>query len=299
MNDQQQLSLIVERQFSGSSLQAVTKLVGGVSAEVFQLQIVAAGGSRRNLVLRVHGQNHCGHGAELEFGLLRALSRMGLPVPGAICFDATREVLGYPYLLLDFVEGSTEIPEESIDRRISAMAECLATVHAAQFDDLPPLPTRLDPLPELFGLLPSTPEWRNFRARLQKLEDTAFIGTPVLLHGDFWPANIIWREGRIAAVLDWEDAALGDPISDVACTCLELRYLYGEQGANRFLEAYGQHRTLNLERLPLWQAYVAAAGHDSMGGWGLAPSREAEMRRVALLSLREAASSLHSPASLQ
>ena len=39
---------------------------------------------------------------------------------------------------------------------------------------------------------------------------------PALLHGDYWPGNILWKDGRLAAVIDWEDACLGDPLVDLA-----------------------------------------------------------------------------------
>jgi aminoglycoside phosphotransferase (APT) family kinase protein len=37
----------------------------------------------------------------------------------------------------------------------------------------------------------------------------------VLLHGDFRPANVLVADGRIAALLDWELARLGDPADDL------------------------------------------------------------------------------------
>ena len=205
------------------------------------------------------------------------------------------------------------------------MAACLSQVHGTPTAALPALPKRLDPLPELLDFLPATAEWSAFREHLQRLENTGFTGAPVLLHGDFWPENLIWRDGRIAGVLDWEDAAMGDPLSDVACASLELRYLYGETGAKTFENAYArrggpvsnpkgsqaqsapaasarsespdglepeQGFALDPQRYALWRAYVAAAAQQAMGAWGLEPSREAHMRRVALDSLREAAASL-------
>ncbi len=32
----------------------------------------------------------------------------------------------------------------------------------------------------------------------------------VLLHGDFWPGNTLWRNGSLLAVIDWEQPAAGD-----------------------------------------------------------------------------------------
>jgi aminoglycoside phosphotransferase (APT) family kinase protein len=47
----------------------------------------------------------------------------------------------------------------------------------------------------------------------------------VLLHGDFWPGNVLWKEDRLVAVIDWEDAALGDPLADFANSRLEIQQL--------------------------------------------------------------------------
>jgi aminoglycoside phosphotransferase (APT) family kinase protein len=150
------------------------------------------------------------------------------------------------------------------------------------------LPARNDPLPEVFEYLPEDPEWEDLRAHLQRLVDTAYVDTPNLLHGDFWPENLIWHEGVVVAILDWEDAALGDPLSDVACCRLELRYKFGKAGSQRFTQAYAGHRVLDHERLALWQVYVAAAAQRFMGEWRLAPALETHMRTEALASIREA-----------
>lgn len=283
---------VVERHFAGAELRAVRRLTGGVAADVFRLDLRLDDGGAFRAVLRVHGPTYPGHDAALEFQLLQSLHHAGLPVPRPLCVDTSRQVLQHPYLLTAFVDGSTTIPHTTVDAGIGAMAGCLAAVHATPTGALPTLPLRLDPVPELLEFLPADAEWRAFRARLPTLERTAFEGTPVLLHGDFWPENVIWRDGQIAAVLDWEDAAFGDPLSDVACTALELRYLYGRAGADRFLAAYAGNSTPDPRRLALWQAYVAAAALRYMGDWRLEPAREAHMRRTAVDSLREAVSSL-------
>ena len=292
MNIDRKIRLIVERHFAGARLRTTEKLTGGVSADVFRIGLVHGDGSEFQIVLRVLGQSHSGHGAELEFQLLQALHRAGLPVPKPLCFDASRQILKHPYVLVAFVEGSTSIPEPMVDRRIATMAKALADVHRTATATLPTLPMRLDPVPELLEFLPAASEWHALRTYLLRLESAPFGATPILLHGDFWPENLIWREGQIAAILDWEDAAVGDPLSDVACSCLELRYLHGENGAVRFRQAYANHLAVDPRRFALWQAYVAAAAQHHMGGWRLEPSREAHMRQVALQSIREAASLL-------
>lgn len=40
--------------------------------------------------------------------------------------------------------------------------------------------------------------------------------TPALVHGDFWPENMLKRQSRLVGVLDWEAAAIGDASVDLA-----------------------------------------------------------------------------------
>lgn len=193
---------------------------------------------------------------------------------------------------VDLPDGTTAIPAGQEGERIDVMAGALAEIHDLSTSDLPPLPARSDPLPEVFDYLSNAPEWEDLRAHLASLTDTGYADPPRLLHGDFWPENLLWQNQTIVAILDWEDAALGDPLSDVACGRLELRYRFGREGMERFADAYAGHRTVDHERLALWQVYVAAAAQRFMGDWGLPPAREAQMRRVALASIREAAAML-------
>lgn len=281
---------VVRHHFPSAKLRFLETLSGGVSAKVYRLDLVFADGPDIQIVLRVHGPDHSGHDIELEFQLLRSLHASGLPVPEPIGFDASRQTLDRPYLLMGFVAGTTALSHTAADEYINT----LAAVHATPIDSLPELPKRVDPLPELLEFLPAESEWDDFRDHLSKLKNTAFDGPATLLHGDFWPQNLIWRQGRIAAILDWEDATIGDPLSDIACTCLELRYLFGKRGMERFKQTYAKHARLEASRFALWLAYVSAAAQKHMADWGLEPSRESHMRKTALASLSEAASSIMS-----
>lgn len=39
---------------------------------------------------------------------------------------------------------------------------------------------------------------------------------PVLVHGDFGTHNVLWRQGRAVALIDWDHACVDDPAIDVA-----------------------------------------------------------------------------------
>jgi aminoglycoside phosphotransferase (APT) family kinase protein len=279
---------IVNRLYPGATLLGSERLSGGVSADVLRLDAGLPDGRTRSVVLRVHGSTHHGHAALLEYQLLEALHRRGLPVPEPLLVEESGGLLPEPFLVIAMAEGSSEIPADAQWARIDAMAGLLAGIHSVPTEDLPPLPERPNPLPELFDYLPGGAQWQRLRAHLEALTDTAYTGSPRLLHGDFWPNNLLWQAGTIAAILDWEDSALGDPLSDVACCQLELRYKFGRLGMQRFLDTYASHATVNPERLALWQVYVAAAAQRFMGQWGLEPALVDHMRREALTTIREA-----------
>lgn len=283
---------IVARLFPGAELATRVRLTGGVSADVHRLDLTRADGRAASLVLRVHGNSHSGHPAELEYRLLQALYRGGVPVPEPLLVDVSGSLLADPFLVMAFVEGTSAMPVAQEGRYIDAMAEVLAKIHAVPTAGLPTLPARNDPLPEVLDHLPEGPEWEDLRTHLRSLRDTAYGASPKLLHGDFWPENLLWRDGAVAAVLDWEDAALGDPLSDVACCRVELRYKLGRASMQRFTRAYAAHRTVDPGRLALWQVYVAAAAQRFMSEWSLPPARETHMRTEALASIREAGDAL-------
>ncbi|MEM1413549.1 MAG: phosphotransferase [Myxococcota bacterium] len=283
------LQAIVGAVRPGAKLEAWTSLTGGVSAKVLRLDLVLPGGRREALVLRMHGAMAERHDAALQHALLTALHARGAPVPVALHHAADGPGDIGPHVVMIFVAGTTPVDG---DDAILRMAETLAQIHGVPTEGLPALPERRDPVAEVFGFLPEGEGWEPLRARLRGLPDARDPAPPRLLHGDFWPGNVLFREGALVAVLDWEDAALGDPLSDVACSRLELRYLHGAEGAQRFTDAYAQRRAVDAGRLRLWDVYVAAAAQRFMGEWGLPPEREAAMRRVALESLREAGAAL-------
>jgi aminoglycoside phosphotransferase (APT) family kinase protein len=40
---------------------------------------------------------------------------------------------------------------------------------------------------------------------------------PTLVHGDYHYGNMLFKEGRVVGVLDWEIAQIGQPLLDLAC----------------------------------------------------------------------------------
>ena len=90
---------------------------------------------------------------------------------------------------------------------------------------------------------------------------------PTLVHIDYWPGNILWRGGQIAAIVDWEEAAFGDPSIDVAYCRMQM-YLKGTGSvADEFLDAYEREASQRVSNLGFWELAAAARPMFSPEGW--------------------------------
>ena len=67
------------------------------------------------------------------------------------------------------------------------------------------------------------------------LEAPAWSGTPVWVHADLLRPNLLVREGRLCAVIDFGGAGVGDPASDV----VPAWSVFGRAGREAFRDALG------------------------------------------------------------
>ena len=86
---------------------------------------------------------------------------------------------------------------------------------------------------------------------------------------------------------DWEYAAIGDPVSDVAVASLELRYSLGEEGMTKFQEKCSNFLAIDSFRLSLWMIYVASSTLTYIKEWRLPEDREVIMIREAKQTIRD------------
>jgi aminoglycoside phosphotransferase (APT) family kinase protein len=236
------------------------ELAGGVSAQVTGFEIESGEGSRERLVLRRHGARDLAanpHGAADEFRLLGVLASAGIPVPAPRYLDGTGELFSTPCLVVEFVDGAT--PTTADEQAVAAqLAAILAAIH------------QIDASTAAISFLPD-----------RRLEDPGRPrNSPVLLHGDFWPGNTLWKDGRLVAVIDWEDAAIGDPLADVANARLELLWAYGADAMNDFTDTYAKQASdLDLAALPDWDLRADRRLTPRLAEWGLDAATERAMRK--------------------
>jgi aminoglycoside phosphotransferase (APT) family kinase protein len=76
-----------------------------------------------------------------------------------------------------------------------------------------------------------------------------WTGEPVLLHGDLRPDNLLVRDRRLAAVIDWAGVAVGDPAIDLAAAW----WVFTGEARRRFRETlpFDEGTWLRAQAAPL------------------------------------------------
>jgi len=217
------------------------------------------------------------HDMAREFAVLSGLEGTAVPAPRPLFHGDDEGVIGAEFYVMERVDGRILRAPRDVDldpaeaRRASlALVETLAAIHAVDFEaaGLAPL-GRPDGYAERqvrrwIGQLDSgiqvTPGMRELAARLQAAVPASTRAA--LVHGDYRIDNVVLdREdpGRIAAVLDWEMATIGDPLAD-----LGMLVMYWCRPGDRCASEVHEITTAPgfLERDELIAAYAAATGAD-------------------------------------
>ena len=269
------------------SLQLITSrpLAGGVSAQLTAIETQLPSGQVDNLVLRQYGAANLRsdpHVALHEYALLGLLHGAGLPVPRPRHADESATIVPVPCLVIEFIDGQTVTDQSQLTAPLTVftgqLAAALARLHAAAFTlaDVPFLSALNGIAARTVQTWPSAPDdslsESAVRAALAGIWPPPLLNQPVLLHGDFWPGNTLWRDGALVGVIDWEDAVLGDPLHDVANARMEICMAFGASAASDFTRHYRELRpTTDMTALRHWDLYAALRHAGRMAEWGLTP----------------------------
>lgn len=276
MSDVRDWQAFAAAHFEGAELRRAWRLEGGVTAEVTALEIETVAGTIETLVVKRYDPETLGENPEVtrqEFRTLAALSSADVPVPRPLALDEAGR-----WLAMAYVEGSVDAYPGDMNTHMAAFASMLAHIHALPLDNpgLDFLTDQQELDSQMLTHPPAVlhPRWSEaeIREALAPVWPPARRHADVFLHGDFWPGNILWRDGRIMAVLDWEEAIKGDPLIDVAVARLELTWAYGLDTANRFAEFYAARTGVDLTDLAIWDLMAALRPIHRISGWGLSAS---------------------------
>jgi aminoglycoside phosphotransferase (APT) family kinase protein len=250
----------------GSQLLRAWRLPGGISAQMTVLEGEDETGHLRRLVVRRHGPTALKHDPDIvknEYELLTVLHRKGLLVPMTILLDLSKEILPSPYLVEAYIDAQPDYAPADLHDFLRQFALHLVKIHDAELSvvDLPFLPHHYDEVERRLHLRPAQPVQFMHEGRIRQVLLDAWplvtMNVTTLLHGDYWPGNVLWKEGELRAVVDWEDASLGDPLFDLSIARLDLLYICGLEAMTAFTEYYQSNRPVDTTYLPYWDLYAA------------------------------------------
>ncbi len=270
-----------------STLLRTWELKGGVSAQVTALKIERPDGRTKKMIVRQQGAadlKHDPHRAADEFKLLHLLHSIGLAVPEPYHLDQSGEIFPTPYVVLEYIEGKPEFAPANLPDLILQFAASLSRIHHVDCShlDVSFLPQQAQRCAAKLRERPATVDESLDEGPIRDALEAAWPlpqrNTSVLLHGDFWPGNILWKDGQLAAVIDWEDAAVGDPLADVANSRLEILWAFGSDAMQRFTHQYQSMTTIDFTHLPYWDLCAALRPVAQIAQWGLDDTTERTMR---------------------
>lgn len=174
------------------------------------------------------------HDMGREFRVMSALAGTNVRVPRTIAFGADETLLGAPFYVMEFVDG---LPYRSAAEladlgptRTRTIAERLVQA-LADLGAVDPAAVGLSDFGRPAGFLGRQVErWHRQLAASRSRElpaadelhrrlagDVPLDSRAGIVHGDFRLDNVLFdADDRPAAVIDWEMATLGDPLTDLA-----------------------------------------------------------------------------------
>lgn len=278
------------------------EMTGGIAAAITGIEAERPGGQRDRLVLRQYGTTDVAANPQIattEYRLLASLHRAGLPVPKPFLADESGTILPGPCLLVEFADGAPVIAAPAPAGFASQLAATLARVHRSGITpaEVGLLPGMRDAasrrMARRFRACPDhTLSEPAIRAALAANWPPAQANRPVLLHGDYWPGNVLWLDGQITAVIDWENAAFGDPLADLGNARMEMAMLFGATAEEDLTAQYrARMPSLDVSALPFWDLLAALRPAGTVTDWGLEPAELARVRaghrRFTLAALRQ------------
>jgi homoserine kinase type II len=231
--------------FTPLTLSEARRLGSAYGLDIAAVEPLAAGSVNSNFMLRTAGgETYFGRiyeeqdaaGALAELRLLDELAAAGVPVAAAVARPGEGLALGVggkPFALYPWVRGDILCQARVRPAQTERVGQALAALHLAT--------PRLGRLPEgRFRV-------QDLKSRLDRIErETAAYGDEVrriragldacvarrdptlpegLVHGDLFRDNVLWRDGELRALLDFESASRGPFVFDLA-VCL-LAWCYG------------------------------------------------------------------------
>lgn len=271
------LSAYLQTHLGGQGPLEVQQFGGGYSNLTYAVRWGEATYVLRRPPFGVKGKG--GHDMEREYHILEALQPVYAQSPKPVLFCGEETVLGAPFYLMERVNGVILRPplrdarwqDPTLMRTLSEkLVDNLVDLHALQVAGTP-----LEMLGKPEGYVQRQVEGWIGRYEKSQTDDVPIVDelgrwlranqpTPryvAFLHNDYRYDNVVFSPDltRITAVLDWEMATVGDPLTDVG---LMLAYWVEANDAPAFRVFNVTHLAGNLTRQEVAERYAQRTGRS-------------------------------------
>jgi aminoglycoside phosphotransferase (APT) family kinase protein len=236
--------------------------------------------------------------ARREFTALTWLQSNRVSAPRPLYLDERGAFFGSPAIVTDFIAGEqvwqpSDYPADP-QQWMHEMATVLAHIHRTPCDPEARVFLRNGAATVLWflgdGVMPERMKnhpageavWKTVVEHLPNLKPVE----PALTHIDYWRGNLLWNQSRLTAVIDWEEASLGDPAQDVAYCRMDLWASVSEELADEFLRSYEQTTGRPLANLGFWELVAAARPIWRPEGWFVTPGEKDRFRQFVANAIR-------------
>lgn len=208
-----------------------------------------------------------------EIRVLAAMRKASLPVPEILFADTQGKWLERPFSIARRLPGTVDISQIAgtpamqtlLDEYIHHLGSIHAIDPAAAGMNFLGTPSRSNAAMEQVDLMARNYERQAMEAfpaitwLIRWLRKNVPIATQVsVIHGDYRLGNFLQENGHIIAILDWEQAHLGDPLEEIAFMYWELWTLESVITIEDFVRRYEllSGRTIDRKTLAWYRLFI-------------------------------------------
>jgi len=234
---------------------AIELMPGGRGGQLWLLQ-----GSEHvpDAVLKLAAPTSAGGDERLihrEAVILQALAPLAMPVPKVLAADASGAQAGTPALLMKRAPGALLSGPDALREAIPAMAQALILCQRHTHNLV--AGRRWMPWQPASGF--RVPSWSTREAlwnrAIRVVKGFQAPRCDAFIHRDPHPANMLFEDGAVSAVLDWPHAGRGPAGFDGARMAMNLCCLLGMDAATSFRGTF--EAALGHRQDPLLEVYAA------------------------------------------
>ncbi len=193
---------------------------------------------------------------EHESAALAVLAQSDLPTPNLVAAEPGGQACGVPALLMTSLPGRVGLTPQNPIHWFQQIASPLVRMHSLPAPDF-----HWHYYPYVSPLDAVQPAWSNssnlwLRAiEIARQPWPSF--TPVFIHRDYHPVNILFDRGQLSGIVDWPNASLGPADFDIAWCRYNLSSMFGVAAADTFLKACCEFAGNVFTYNPFWDILAA------------------------------------------